>query len=171
MLDSLRRLGVSVGSADDIAARVLDDRVVQAEVAHALGETPPLDRNRLRALIAADVVRRRAVNRVLHPRIAAEIFASRASVVEIPLLIETALHEFFPRVWVVTCGPEEQERRLTARLGDPALARALMKTQLRTTAKVPFADVIIRTNSPLADVHSAVEHAAKACGLLQKRAL
>lgn len=80
---------------------------------------------------------------------------------EIPLLIEACLQGGFDRVWVVTCGADEQRRRLVERLGGEAGAEALLGSQLPTRAKIPFADVVIRTNQPEWSVKRDVALAAR----------
>jgi dephospho-CoA kinase len=84
-----------------------------------------------------------------------------ADVVEVPLLIETCIQSLFERVWVATCGPEEQERRLVERLGDAGAARRLVASQLPTVVKCAFADQAIRTDQPLSSVQKAAGELAR----------
>jgi dephospho-CoA kinase len=73
--------------------------------------------------------------------------------IEVPLLIETATHQWFDEVWVCDAGDEARWRRLLDRLGgDQESARRLLATQLPTKAKIPFADRIIRTDRPFESV-------------------
>ncbi len=138
-------LGLTIISADATARECLDRPEVAAEVAMALGLGLPLDRVHLRALVAEDHDARGELNRILHPLIRAELAKSAADIFEIPLLIESSLQGDFDRVIVVTCGPEEQLRRLTARVGDEKLAKRLISLQIPTSAKEKFADAIIDT--------------------------
>ena len=96
----------------------------------------------------ADPSIRRAVNRITHPAIFDRIQNAGAQFIEVPLLIEACLQGEFDRVWVVTCGPEEQLRRLTARLQSAEAATVLLRTQLTSRVKIVFADSVIRTNQP-----------------------
>jgi dephospho-CoA kinase len=112
----------------------------------------PVTTHALRDRIWDRQVLRRSVNRLMHPIILRELDRTGAEVVEIPLLLETCMQGAFPRVWVVTCGPEEQKRRLVQRLGDEAKAEAILSSQLPSDVKAVFADVIVRTNRPPEDV-------------------
>ena len=142
-----REAGYKTGSSDEIARQVFQQEDVQRELAKLLSTEPPVDRAKLRQAIAQDQDIRRQVNSITHPRIVRAKQDSEVQIWEIPLLIETALYGQFERVWVVTCGPEEQLRRLTERLGDEQAARNLIATQMTSRAKCSFADVIVRTNS------------------------
>lgn len=109
---------------------------------------------------------RRAVNSAMHRMVLEELVGSGAQAVEVPLLCEACLTDAFPYVWVVTCGLEEQTRRLRTRLGSEAAANSAMAWQLPTRAKLPFADAIVRTNRERADVLSHVTGLAGAFGLV-----
>ena len=82
----------------------------------------------------------------MHSRIMDAIDASGAEFVEVPLLIETCQQGRFDEVWVVTCGADEQRKRLMQRYGESVRVDEILATQLPTEAKIPFADVVIRTN-------------------------
>lgn len=148
----LRSAGYMTISADEIASEVFRSPEVQSQLAGALGRAGPVSAEELRLAIASDVELRRRTNAIMHPQILEKLTESSAPFAEVPLLIETCLQGHFDRVWVVTCGIDEQLRRLTARLGDIELAHALLATQLPTAAKTPFADLIVRTNHAETDV-------------------
>lgn len=158
VMEILRQQGLHAVSADQIARELWSSSDFIADVSKELG-IPNLNKELLREKISADSALRREVNSIFHPRIWAEIFASEPFVVEVPLLIEACLQHHFARVWVVTCGIEEQMRRLSDRVGIE-LANRLIRTQLPTRAKIPFADEVIRTNLPpplvLSATHSAL---------------
>ncbi len=164
MLALLAGMGAKTASADDIAAGAVSSPEVARQVEAALGVSP-LDREGLRALVLADPTARRRLNAIVHPAVARAVLTCGADVVEVPLLIETCLHPAFDRVWVVTCGPEEQLRRLTARLGSEDAARRLVASQLPTRVKCAFADAIVRTNRPMDDVIESVAAEAARQGL------
>jgi len=156
-MEILRKQGLHSVSADQVARELWQSEQFFAEISSELG-VPKLTRELLREQISADSNFRREVNSIFHPRIWAEIFAKEPFVVEVPLLIEACLQGQFARVWVVTCGPEEQLRRLESRVGTE-LAGRLIRTQLPTRAKIPFADEVIRTNQALPLVLSATHSA------------
>jgi len=97
----------------------------------------------------------------MHPLVMGKIAESEATFVEVPLLIEACLQDDFDQVWVVTCGVEEQRRRLFDRYKDQGLVEAMLGTQLATCAKIPFADKVIRTNHTFDHVRLLVSEAVK----------
>lgn len=147
VLGYLSSLGYKTLSADALARELFDEDSIQKELAALLGVEPPVQRSDLLRAIAAKPSLRRAVNRLFHPYLLPRLLDGGAEFIEIPLLIETCLQGLFDEVWVVTCGPDEQMRRLAARVG-PREAVQLLAAQLPTQAKIPFADVIVRTNEP-----------------------
>ena len=113
------------------------------------GEVTPAD---LREHLWENAVLRRSVNALMHPLILRAMEAVEADAVEVPLLIETCLQHRFRRTWVVTCGAEEQRKRLAARFGPSTDVDAILQSQLPTEVKCAFADVVVRTNRPPEDV-------------------
>jgi dephospho-CoA kinase len=146
VLRYLREAGYRVASADDVARGLLRAPDVRSAVATAVGLPADFTAPDLRDRLIADGTARRAVNAVLHPLVLAGLAETGAEVLEVPLLIETALQGVFDEIWVVTCGPDEQRRRLIERVGSKALAQSILALQLPTSAKLPFAHVILRTN-------------------------
>ena len=156
VLLAIRDAGYEVVSADDIARTVFQHEEVQASLSRILGREPPIDPEVLRSALFADPRIRHEVNRVTHPMILRNLRRSSAPVAEVPLLIESCLYGAFDRVWVVTCSPEEQLRRLSERLGDKNRAVQMVQAQLNSRAKLPFADRIVRTNLDLDTVRQYV---------------
>lgn len=146
VLTYLSDAGFAVTSADLIAREVFSENYIQRELGELIGVSAPVERDDLKTAIAMDPKLRRKVNSVMHPVILERLQSRVESVIEVPLLFEACIYGAFDRVWVVTCGAEEQLRRLTARLGDEDLARQLIGAQLPTDVKVAFADTVIRTN-------------------------
>ena len=158
VLGYLRESGARTASADDAAREVFADASMQNRIAKLSGLRAPIDRETLRAAIAERPELRRELNLLMHGPILTRLMQSDALFVEIPLLIEACLQARFDRVWVVTCGRQEQLRRLAERLGGEPAALEMLETQLRTESKVPFADRIIRTNQAEPSVkHFVVE--------------
>lgn len=159
VLRHLASLGATVWSADEEAERQLAVPRVRRSVANALGLTPDFSRDQLRSALTGTHGARRALNQVLHAPILQAMNDANADACEIPLLIETCLHARFDEVWVVTCGREEQRRRLLERVADPTVADSILATQLPTRAKCSFAHAIMRTDHPLDHVHCVIEDA------------
>jgi dephospho-CoA kinase len=155
LLGYVHDLGFETLSSDDLARRAFDDEV-RSDLERHVGSEIVNNRDLLRRLIAEDPWLRRRLNRLTHPRVLALILQSRAEFVEVPLLVEACLQGAFDRVWVATCGPEEQLRRLIARVGEEEEARRLLATQLPTAVKEVFADVVVRTNAPEETVRHVV---------------
>jgi dephospho-CoA kinase len=151
----LANLGYTTASADQFAKVLFERPEIQERIGILLGISPPIDRRQLRGAVLTNPAIRREINQLLHAGTYQQIFQSDAQFVEIPLVVETCGCHYFNQVWVVTCGPEEQLKRLIRRVGEPE-ARQFLGLQLPTEAKIPFADEIIRTNEPEASVISTV---------------
>lgn len=158
VLGYLADAGYSVVSADAVARDVYVRDDLQAQIQRVFGTT---DRDVLRQRLADDPAARRALNRLMHEPVWSALEHTGADIVEIPLLIEAALHPRCRGVWVVTCGEHEQRERLAARLGSEELAERLLATQLPTRVKEVFADRVLRTNLPEPQVRREVLEAAK----------
>jgi dephospho-CoA kinase len=160
VLEYLREAGYEVESSDRLAREVFQQDEVQASIARILGVSAPVRPELLRSELGRDSVRR-AVNELTHPLILEALQLSKAAFFEVPLLIEACLQGYVDRVWVVTCGPEEQLRRLAERLGGTEAAEALIRTQLTSRVKMPFADRVIRTNRDERSVQRFVTESAQ----------
>lgn len=148
--------GHSICSLDEVAKSMFGSRDIQSGMAMLFGKSSDhFARDDVRKAIATNPTLRRGLNRLMHPRLLAALRASEASIYEVPLLIETCLVGEFNRIWVVTCGAEEQRKRLVERVGVDQ-AYSIQRMQLPTSAKVPFADAIIRTNEPENSVKATV---------------
>jgi len=156
VLAALAERGLSTFSADEAAARLWHQPEIQTALARALRLPEPLDRSRVREAMLASVSARAAMHAVLHPPIWRELCHSGADAAEVPLLFECCLQGAFDRVWVVTCDPSEQIRRLTERFGDREQARALIAAQLPTRVKAAFADRVVRTDESVSNVRRFV---------------
>ena len=162
VLRALNEQGLRTASADQIARDALDDPAIQSEILDRFRLEPPLRRDELARMIVGDPAKRRALNAIMHTEILCRMVESEAEVIEVPLLVETCLQGSFRRIWVVTCGEEEQLRRLTERLGSASEARSRLATQLPTAVKCAFADRIIRTDRPFDSVLKHVRELALA---------
>lgn len=148
VLKYVHEMGISTVSSDVVARHVFNCEVVQSQIARFAGMPLPIKPEDLRDIFPRKPTLRRTLNHIMHPLIREELLASPAAVAEVPLLIEACMVADFDRIWVVTCGPEEQFARVKERLGSADAARRLIATQIPTRAKLPFADVVIRTNQP-----------------------
>ncbi len=161
MLGYLRDMGVSVLSSDEIVAQLYEDASVQAELSSQLPLESAPTRESVRELLQRQPQFFLTLNRIFHRRVLDRILAAQAQAVEVPLLIEACLQVHFQKIWVVTCGAEEQKRRLLQRYGDASRAERMLSSQLPTRAKCAFADLIVRTNRPEPDVHAFTAECVK----------
>ncbi len=153
-------LGVPVVDADQIAREVVAPgseglaEVVREFGADVLGPDGALDRKALGAIVFADEARRRRLESITHPRIAArsmerfgELAASADAaygIYEAALLVENGSHRMFAALVVVAATPAAQLARLIARDGlDEGAARARIAAQLPIEQKRALADHVI----------------------------
>ncbi|MGK4004825.1 dephospho-CoA kinase [Sorangium sp. So ce1036] len=154
-----RAQGLPVIDADALAREVVARGTEGlAEVVRALGPEVlqpdgSLDRARVAAMVFSDPDRRRQLNAIVHPRIAA-LTAERAAAIEArgeplacyeaALLVENRLADAFRPLVVVAVPEEIQVARAMARDGaTEAQVRARLAAQLPLADKVALADYVI----------------------------
>lgn len=115
-------------------------------------DTDDLNREKLRAIIFSDANKKRALERILHPRIRrqwrAEAKRHRNSLdfffADIPLLYETGGETLCDRVVVVACSYKVQLARLTQRMSlKQSEAEQMIKSQMPLEEKIARADHMI----------------------------
>ena len=123
---TLKGLGMTVIDADDVNHELMaKDETVKQKVVETFGTEVLtaggiIDKGRLGTIVFRDQERRRALERIMHPRILAHLRQrareSKADVVlDIPLLIEQGGHERVDVVVVVYTTRERQIQRLMGR--------------------------------------------------------
>lgn len=136
-------LGVPVIDADDVARQVVEPgtpglaALVRRIGPDILDDHGALDRGKLRERIFTDRPLRRAVEGVIHPRVAevltrwTETTDAPYGVLAVPLLFESGMAAMVDRVLVVDVPEDVQLRRIMDRDGwDEAAARAAVASQL-----------------------------------------
>ena len=157
--DRFRASGVPVLDADRIAREVVEAgteglaAVVEAFGEGVLGPDGTLDRAALAAVVFGDDAKRRRLNAILHPRIAARTMERSAALeasgeplacYEAALLVENGLADAFRPLVVVAVPEDVQVARAVARDGSTdAQARARIRAQLPLQEKVRAADYVI----------------------------
>src|SRR5437867_10898114 len=120
-----------------------------------------LNRETLRAIIFADATKKRALERILHPRIRrqwrAEAKRHRNSpdffFADIPLLYETGGETFCDRVVVVACSQKVQLARLRKRMSvKSAEAKQMINSQMPLQEKIGRADHVVWNNGDRASL-------------------
>lgn len=136
-----------------------------------------LDRARMRERAYAQPESRRALERIIHPLVAAEITrqveaaeaaGARCIVFDIPLLVESGRWRAqLDRVLVVDCAPDTQLARVVARSAlAPDDVRAIIAAQAPRALRLAAADVVICNEGlTLEALRNEVEQAARSFGL------
>lgn len=124
-----------------------------------------IDRARLARLVFADDDARKALERIVHPKVrieaarrfetAAAQWECRVAVFDAALLVETGAYRDFQRLIVVRCSREMQIRRLTERDGlTQAEAESRLAAQAPLENKLAVADYVIDTDTALDETRS-----------------
>ena len=147
-------------NADEAAHMLLELSEVKREIRAEFGRCVfsshgDLNRARLRAIIFGDANKKRALERILHPRIRrqwrteAKSYSNAPNVffADIPLLYETGGETLCDRVVVVSCSERIQLARLKKRLSITATeARKMIESQVSLKEKMRRADHVIWNN-------------------------
>lgn len=168
--DIFASLGAGVVDTDAIAREVVaPGGVAIAEIVAEFGsdvidDSGHLDRATMRRLVFADATQRKALERIVHPRIRDrtlvqidELQAPYALVV-VPLLFETGFDELVDRSVVVDCPVESQLARLMSRDDvDEHTAQGMLAAQLDRPSRVARSDDVIDNGGDLATTRAQVE--------------
>src|SRR5256884_1378649 len=147
-------------NADQAAHALVEFPEVQQEIRAEFGSgvfsrDGDLNREKLRAIIFGDATKKRALERILHPRIRrqwrAEATRHRNSpdffFADIPLLYETGGESLCDSVVVVACSPSVQRERLAARTHlDRLDAEKMIRSQMPLAEKISRADHVVWNN-------------------------
>ena len=144
-------------NADQAAHALVEFPEVQQEIRAEFGSgvfsrDGDLNREKLRAIIFGDAIKRRALERILHPRIRrqwrAEAKRHRNSpdffFADIPLLYETGGETLCDRVVVVACSENVQVARLAQRMSiNGTEAEQMIRSQMPLDEKIARADHVV----------------------------
>ena len=144
-------------NADQAAHALVEFPEVQQEIRAEFGNgvfsrDGDLNREKLRAIIFGDAIKRRALERILHPRIRrqwrAEAKRHRNSpdffFADIPLLYETGGETLCDRVVVVACSHQVQVARLAQRMSiNDTEAEQMIRSQMPLEEKIARADHVV----------------------------
>jgi len=146
--------------ADEAAHALLNRPEVQKQIRREFGAqvfstAGDLNRPKLRAIVFADANKKRALERILHPRIRGQWRTEakrhrnspRFFFADIPLLYETGGEKFCDRVVVVACSPKVQLSRLRKRTSvTSAEAKQMIGSQMLLEEKIRRADHVVWNN-------------------------
>jgi dephospho-CoA kinase len=157
--DCIREIlpGARFFNADEAAHALVDvpdvKRKIRAEFGNAMfSAAGDLNREKLRAIVFRDATKRRALERILHPRIRrqwrAEAKRHRNSpeffFADIPLLYETGGETLCDRVVVVACSYNVQLVRLSERMSiKDTEAEQMIRSQMPLEEKIARADHVV----------------------------
>ena len=158
--------GVRFFNADEAAHALVELPRVRQEIRVEFGSAVfssggDLNREKLRAIVFRDSTKRRALERILHPRIRrqwrAEAKTHRNSpdffFADIPLLYETGGETLCDRVVVVACSQKVQLARLRKRMSvKSAEARQMINSQMPLQEKITRADHVVWNNGDRASL-------------------
>src|SRR6266404_4978364 len=147
-------------NADQAAHALVELPEVKQEIRDEFGSEvfssdEALNRAKLRAIVFGDATRKRALERILHPRIRrqwrTEATRHRNSAdfffADIPLLYETGGETLCDRVVVAACSPDIQLANLMRRMKiERAPAEAMIKSQMPLEEKIKRADHVAWNN-------------------------
>src|SRR5215467_3537078 len=147
-------------NADEAAHVLLELSEVKREILAEFGSgvssrSGDLNRAHLRAIIFGDATKKRALERILHPRIRRQWRTEAKSYrnapnffcADIPLLYETGGETLCDRVVVVGCSEKVQLARLKKRMSTTATeARKMIESQVSLKEKMRRADHVIWNN-------------------------
>ncbi len=168
----LRELGASVWDADEVSRSVVEPGRAGAEAIRAafgpgyFDEDGRLRREKLGDLVFRDEAARAKLNGILHPAVLQDmdewLERSRAegvamAVVDVPLLFETGVEQKVDEVWVVSCGVDEQLRRVMARGLSQEEAQRRIEAQMPDRERRRRARRVIDTNCPVEDTRRALK--------------
>jgi len=157
--DCLREIlpGARFFNADEAAHAVIELPEIKQKLRTEFGSGVfsrggDLNREKLRAIIFSDATRKRALERILHPRIRRQ-WRTKAKrhrnspeffFADIPLLYETGGETLCDRVVVVACSYKVQLARLTQRMSLKQLeAEQMIKSQMPLEEKIARADHVV----------------------------
>ena len=168
-----RARGLAVLDADQVARAVVEpgtaglSELVARFGLHILTDAGALDRKRLGAIAFADPDARRALNAIVHPRIAARTQELRAALeseghdvacYEAALLVENGLSAAFQPLVVVIAAPDLQRRRLMQRDAlDAVEADQRLAAQAPLEAKIAAAAFLLRNEGSLAELEAEAD--------------
>lgn len=169
VLRMLEELGAEVIDADVLAHRVIKkgtptwEAVVEAFGRDVLTADGEIDRGKLGDLVFADPVSLQRLEEIVHPAVGVltmELIQQAKKpvvVIEAIKLIEANMHHWCDALWVVTCQPEQQLRRLMKKRGlNEEEARLRIEAQSPAAAKLELADVIINNSGTIEETWQQV---------------
>lgn len=148
----LKEFGIPVISADEIVRQLQKDACYLRRIKELFGdevfEGDSLNRKKLANIIFSDENKRELLNKLLHPPVLLEIKKRMEDLenhkivaVEVPLLFEVGIEDWFDEIWVVYIPKNLQIRRMMER--DNITEEEAL---LRINSQIPLEEKVKRAN-------------------------
>lgn len=165
----LRELGIIVISADEIVRELQKDPYYLQKIREIFGDNVfdknNLDRKKLAKIIFSDSNARRKLENLLHPPVLEEIKKKLEELkekdiiaVEVPLLFEVGIEDWFDEIWVVYAPFELQLERIINRDNiskEDAVAR--IRAQIPIEEKLKKADFVIYNDKDIESTKNQIK--------------
>ncbi|ABU60211.1 MULTISPECIES: dephospho-CoA kinase [Roseiflexus] len=175
VLAMLEDHGAAVIDADQVTRQVQQPgepvyRLIVETFGDAILVEPggPIDRQRLGAMVFSDPQALQRLEQIVHPAVHARILAwlddvathARVAVIDAVKLLEAGWKPVCDAVWVVTCTPDQQLRRLMGTRGmSESEARMRIAAQPPQESRIAQADVVIDNSGALDATRAQVDAA------------
>ncbi len=165
----LKELGIIVISADEIVRELQKDPYYLQKIREIFGDDVfdkgNLDRKKLAKIIFSDSDARRKLENLLHPPVLEEIKKKLEELkerdiiaVEVPLLFEVGIEDWFDEIWVVYAPFELQLERIVNRDNiskEDAVAR--IRAQIPIEEKLKKADFVIYNDKDIESTKNQIK--------------
>jgi len=162
VLGIVRELGFAVRSADEINNELLSDK----QYLRLLGAAFPdvivegkVDRDNLRAQIFTDKAKRLMLNNIAHPLIKRRIAVidDDPLFVEIPLIIESNMHEDFDEIILVRSKMRKRLKRIKQRKYMKGMAMKVIRAQMSDKKLLPYSSIVVNNDGTLDELKQIVK--------------
>jgi len=176
----LKAAHIPIVDADIIARQIVEPGMsglakIQATIGdEVLLPDGTLDRKKLGSIIFNDEVKRKKLNKIVHPAVRKAMLwqvlgywirGYKYCVVDVPLLIEGGLWKWVGLVVVVYCSDSLQLQRLMQRDGSTREeATSRLSSQLPISQKVPYADIVIDNSGSKQELEGRVNNLIQTLG-------
>ncbi len=168
----LQRHGYFVIDCDEITKKLYQKQSTVKLIADTFGcefvSDSKIDTKKLGAAVFADEKKLKKLNLLVHPLIFEEMKAqtekSGADIVfvQIPLLFETCMQNYFDKIWLITAKEEARISRVKNRDNlDETQIKNRINSQMKDEEKAKFADVVINNDGSLQDLQETVANCIK----------
>lgn len=160
-LKLLQELGFKVFSCDEEVKALYKDSKIKKKIVQLFGKEiltsqEELNKKLISKKILENQVLKKKLEGLLHPLVKkrldkflknAQISKEKIVFVEVPLLFEAGWDKLFDEIWVVTCSPKVQIKRLLERGLSLEEAQAFIKAQLPLSEKEKRADRVFSSET------------------------